>query len=474
MDQPPKTLLERLPSLPPRPSSKSNLRSPVREEAAKKRLTARLESMSSEELEPPEVDPRTAAVAALMVANFVGEETVRRRFIPLVGAKVFDVNAIEDLPVAARFVLRILPKLGADLDERDVGAAMPLVALAKGLKGEMVRVGGRHLDEIASAHERLTAVRLGETPAELVHDLRMLAALWHEHGETLATEAGNSFRPAAEAEARALATKLELALLGTLSSEDEEWRSYLYRALAMLVPLYDEVCRAGRFLFFAEKPESRFPTLASVARVRRRLKRETGRRPDSIPPPPASSHPPPSARSSVPPEVALVDVIPSDESALADAVASTASLPPSVPGANEPDTTRQPMVNPVETVTLDFSPLASAGEDADADLDTPDLDLEITYASDSTFYADVAGAKLGVFVATYVVKQPGTPLGFQLTLPQLAAPVRITGTVNWVREFSPSIEAPPGMGVALNPLPQEALRAIDAFIRVRPPLLHDE
>ncbi|HEY2511285.1 MAG TPA: hypothetical protein VGI39_10535, partial [Polyangiaceae bacterium] len=388
----------------------------MREEAAKKRLTARLESMSSQELEPPEVDPRTAAVAALMVANFVSEETVRRRFIPLVGAKVFDVNALEDLPVAARFVLRILPKLGADLDDRDFGPATLLLAPAKGLKSEMLRVASRHLDDIASAHERLTAVRLGDTPAELIHDLRMLAALWREHGETLALEAGEAFRAGAEGEARLLATELEMALLGTLSTEDEEWRSYLYRALAMLVPLYDEVCRAGRFLFFAEKPESRFPTLASVSRVRRRLKRETGRRPDSIPPPPASSHPPPSIRSSLPPEVALVDVIPSDESALADAVASTASLPPSVPGANEPDTTREPMVNPVEVVTLDFSPLASPGEDADTDLDTPDLDLEITYVSDSTFYADVAGTKLGVFVATYVVKQPGTPLAFQLTL----------------------------------------------------------
>ena len=88
MDQPPK-LLDRLPHLPPRPSSKTNIPAQggrARDEAAKKRLTARLEAMSAAALEPPAVDPRTAAVAALMVANFTSDEAVRKRFAPLIGA----------------------------------------------------------------------------------------------------------------------------------------------------------------------------------------------------------------------------------------------------------------------------------------------------------------------------------------------------------------------------------------------------
>jgi hypothetical protein len=485
MDQPPKPILDRLPSLPPRPSSRSNLTSPVREEASRKRLTARLEAMSVASLEPPAVDPRTASVAALMVSNFVSEETIRRRFIPLVGAKLFDVNALEDLPVAARFVLRILPKLGDDLDQRDMFPAKSLLATVKGVKEEMLRVAGRHLADIDEAHGRLVTIRLGDGPADDVHDLRMLADLWRDYGETLALEAGDVYRPDAGREARELATHLELALLGPLSAEDEEWRSYLYRALAMLVPLYEEVCRAGRFLFHGEKPEARFPTLASVARVRRRLKREATRRTESLPPPPAFP-PPPSSRTSRPPgksaapEMSLIDVSDADESALADALISVlpsapsaGAVPVSVPAtAGVPHPAR--MIDPMEIVTLDFSATPSAGEDADRNLDTADLDLEVTYESESNFYADVAGHDLGLFVATYVVKSPGTPFGVRLSLPQLDEPILVTGTVRWVREFSPSIEAPPGMGVALAPLRPGHQKAVEAFMKVRAPLLHDE
>jgi Tfp pilus assembly protein PilZ len=127
----------------------------------------------------------------------------------------------------------------------------------------------------------------------------------------------------------------------------------------------------------------------------------------------------------------------------------------------------------LEAVTLDFS-APIAGEDADSNLDTADLDLEVTYASESNFYADLAGTDLGLFVATFVVKAVGTPLAIRLTVPQLDEPVRVTGTVRWVREFSPSIEAPPGMGVALSSVSGRTRNAIDAFMQVRPPLLHDD
>jgi len=287
MDQTPK-LLDRLPRLPPRPSSKTNLpaqgskakdgKEKEKEEAAKKRLTARLEAMSTESLEPPAVDPRTAAVAGLMVANFIGDDAVRRCFLPLASAKLFDLNALDDLPVAARFVLRILPKLGPELDQRDALPKATLLGQIKLIKEEMLRTAERHLLDTDEAHGRLVSIRMGMSAADDVYDLRMLADLWRDYGDTLTSEARAAFRPDAEREARELANHLERALLGPLSEEDVEWRSYLYRALAMLVPLYDEVCRAGRFLFHDNKPEARFPSLASVARVRRRLRRETTRR----------------------------------------------------------------------------------------------------------------------------------------------------------------------------------------------------
>jgi hypothetical protein len=179
--------------------------------------------------------------------------------------------------------------------------------------------------------------------------------------------------------------------------------------------------------------------------------------------------------TSVPPEASLADVNDADESALADAMVSVPPNPPSAPQSEQPKAPPAPsLIDPMEVVTLDFSPMPSAGEDADADLATAALDLELTYQSESNFYADVAGHDLGLFIATYVVKAPGTPLGVHLTLPQIDEPILVTGTVRWVREFSPSIEAPPGMGMALAPLAPNHRRAIEAFMKVRAPLLHDE
>jgi hypothetical protein len=264
----------------------------------------------------------------------------------------------------------------------------------------------------------------------------------------------------------------------------------------MLVPLYDEVCRAGRFLFYHDKPESRFPTLASVARVRRRLKREMMRR-ESQSALRVSAPGPASARPSLPPEAAFVDVSAEDEEALAEAMTSVPPSPPSTgamaaarapaarkeepisapaPPESEKPTLRSEVVSfdPVEVVRLDFSSTPLAGEDADADTETPDLDLELTYMSESNFYSDVVGNALGLFVATFVVKAAGTPIAVRLSLPQLDEPFFVSGEVQWVREFSPSIEAPPGMGVALKPLNREHRRAADSFMRIRPPILHDD
>ncbi len=502
MTQTPKPLLDRLPAIPPRPSSKTNIPQQGKEEAARKRLTAKLEAMSTDQLAPPAVDPRTAAVAALMVANFVGDEDTRKRFMPLVGAKLFDSAALEDLPVAARFVLRILPKLGADLDQRGVALPDGLVAKARLMKESLARLAERHLADLDDAHGRLVTIRLGDGAADTVYDLRMLADLYRDHGETLAAEAGSAYRSESEREARALAQQLEDALLGPQSPEDAEWRAYLLRALAMLVPIYEDVCRAGRFLFHHERPEARFPTLASVARVRRRLKRESARRTESSPTIPAARTSRPAAKS-IPPEVSLVDVSAEDEQALAgvlsaappavssqpDVGATIVSIAPedvafTISEAPHPAHVAPPLPPPrtaavpasldlIEAVTLDFS-APSAAEDADTNLDTADLDLEVTYASESNFYADLSGDDLGLFVATFVVKPPGTPLAVRLTVPQLDEAILVSGTVRWVREFSPSIEAPPGMGVALRPVDARSRGAIDAFMKVRAPILHDD
>jgi hypothetical protein len=466
--QPPKPLLDRLAAIPSRASARPPVPNVGREEAARKRLKARLEPTAIAELHPPGVDPRTAAVAALMVANFVADEQVRKRFARFVDAELLDSNALEDLPVAARLVLRILQRLGPDLDERSA-ADVPteLLGAARMLRERLVSVAARFLADIDDANGRLVTIRLGDSAADTVYDLRMLAGLCRDYAGTLASEATTSYSPDLESEARANARGLEDALVGPQTSEEREWRAYALRSVAMLVPLYEEVCRAGRFLFHEERPETHFPSLASVARVRRRLRLETGRLTESIAPetaaPKATSLVPP--RRSIPPEVSLVAVSAEREQALAGVIEEAAPVSrPTAPVS-------------LEVVSLEFKPAplpTETAETADVDEEMPDLELDLTFTSESNFYTDVMGTVLGLFIATWVVKPVGTPLVIRLTVPLVAQPFIVSGVVQWVLEFSPSIEAPPGIGVALRPVQGEHRRAINAFMKARVPILHDE
>ena len=161
-----------------------------------------------------------------------------------------------------------------------------------------------------------------------------------------------------------------------------------------------------------------------------------------------------------------MEVSDEDEAAFAEAMVSVPPPPNpiSVPASGEP----------LEVVRLDFSTTTAPGEDADTNPDTPEIDLEITHTSESNFYSDVAGQRVGLFVATFVVKALGTPIAARLSLPQRDEAIIVRGVVDWVREFSPSIDAPPGMGVALDPLGSADLRAVASFMKLRAPILHDD
>ncbi len=471
--QPPKPLFDRLPAV-PGASSKPSVPNIGREEDARKRLKARLAPMADAALRPPGVDPRTAAVSALMVANFVADPAVEKRFAKFAAAEFLDANALEDLPVAARLVLRILQKLGPDLGERTTDVPPELLAEAGALRDRLIRTAERFLGDIDDVSGQLVTVRLGDGAADTVYDLRMLAGLCRDHAETLASEAATAYSPDLERDARITAQRIEDALIGPQTEDEREWRAYVLRALAMLVPLYEEVCRAGRFLFHDQRPETHFPSLASVARVRRRLKRESVRRIEASGTTTTTSVRPPSVippRVSIPPEASLVDVSAEREQALASALEA---IPPPP---------RNPQVAPLEVVSLDFAaapapPAVSAAPsvdaDTDVDADLPDLELDLSLTCESNFYTDVSGTILGLFIATFVVKPVGTTLVVRLSVPVLDEPFIVSGVVQWVLEFSPSIEAPPGIGLALRPVQGEQRRAINAFMKVRAPILHDE
>ena len=61
----------------------------------------------------------------------------------------------------------------------------------------MLGTAERYLRDTDEAHGRIVTVRMGESAADDVYDLRMLADLWRDYGDTLASEAGSVFRPEA-------------------------------------------------------------------------------------------------------------------------------------------------------------------------------------------------------------------------------------------------------------------------------------
>ncbi|RYG64460.1 hypothetical protein EON77_19705, partial [bacterium] len=218
-------------------------------------LRARLESAGSKddrarEPAPPSIDVRAAALAGLMVAEVSEKEPGRGRLARLGTTGEFDVGAVVDLALASRALLYLQTKMPRPSPVGLRSAAIQRIeAAAEPILASMTRVLDTGEHEIHEARQVLDYVSLGRGPAELAQNLRILAALYAEHGATLkATCPG--FEPAREAEARATADALSRELESGLDAGDaRETRVWLGRAYAFFEHAYEEVGRAGRFLY---------------------------------------------------------------------------------------------------------------------------------------------------------------------------------------------------------------------------------
>ncbi len=102
------------------------------------------------------------------------------------------------------------------------------------------------------------------------------------------------------------------------------------------------------------------------------------------------------------------------------------------------------------------------------------VDLDVSLGSDHNFYAGFAEnlSVTGVFVATHRLRPIGETIEICIHLPD-GAEVRGLGQVRWVRLYDETTATPPGMGVHFLELEPEAMRAIEAFLTRREPLLYD-
>ena|SRR5258708_28739151 len=99
------------------------------------------------------------------------------------------------------------------------------------------------------------------------------------------------------------------------------------------------------------------------------------------------------------------------------------------------------------------------------------IQVEVSYATESNFYVGLAGdvSEGGLFLATYRTVPLGSPIDLELWLPD--GKLSAHGTVKWVREAMEG--APPGLGIAFEPLSDEKRQRIHAFCAERAPWYYE-
>ena len=104
------------------------------------------------------------------------------------------------------------------------------------------------------------------------------------------------------------------------------------------------------------------------------------------------------------------------------------------------------------------------------------VELEVTMESETNFYMGLTEnlSEGGLFIATHVLKPLGTQIEVSFKLPDMPEPIKVTGTVRWLREYSPTSDTSPGMGVRFDQIDQQHVEHIRNFLAARDPLFHDE
>ena len=104
------------------------------------------------------------------------------------------------------------------------------------------------------------------------------------------------------------------------------------------------------------------------------------------------------------------------------------------------------------------------------------VELEVTMESETNFYMGLTEnlSEGGLFIATHVLKPLGTQIEVSFKLPDAPESIKVTGTVRWLREYSPTSDTSPGMGVRFEQIDQHQVEHIRNFLAARDPLFHDE
>lgn len=104
------------------------------------------------------------------------------------------------------------------------------------------------------------------------------------------------------------------------------------------------------------------------------------------------------------------------------------------------------------------------------------VQLEVTVSSEHNFYTGLSEnlSDGGVFVATHSLKAAGSIVELSIALPGDDAPLNLRGEVRWLREYSETSDAPPGIGIKFLALESTVADRIHSFLERRDPLFYDD
>ncbi|MEJ7731329.1 MAG: TIGR02266 family protein [Polyangiaceae bacterium] len=108
--------------------------------------------------------------------------------------------------------------------------------------------------------------------------------------------------------------------------------------------------------------------------------------------------------------------------------------------------------------------------------DRASLSLEVTLEGENNFFTGFTEniSEGGLFVATHMARKVGERVVIDLTLPGVPAPVRAECEVRWLRMYSETSDAPPGMGLRFISLSDEGKASITEFVTRRAPLFWED
>lgn len=206
-----------------------------------------------------------AATALLALARLVRDQGWRPRFerLPLEDWSITHLDVLEARALALHVLLR-------DLATAEAGSPGPRVPLSTVRKAHKLRAEVLELLEFALKDDadvrELASIRSGTGYSDLQSDLIRLAVLLRARKDTLAEEAPRRFNPAHADDAERLAAEILAAITDGQTPAVRELALKIEKVFGLVDVDYDQVVRAGTFIFWGKPEQAHFVALRSAAR----------------------------------------------------------------------------------------------------------------------------------------------------------------------------------------------------------------